>query len=85
MSADRPVRRDESSHTTMPPKYVLVIRAHLCESAVKLFGELLNGTALPRIDTNIRGSSGAARRLVVHDHPIKVFAVHPRAFARIRG
>ncbi len=27
----------------------------------------------------------AARRIVVHDHPIKVFAGHPRAFALIGG
>ncbi len=54
MSADRPVRRDESSYTTIPTEYVLVIREHSRESVVKLFGELLNGTALPRIDTNVR-------------------------------
>ena len=54
MSADCPARRDDSSYSTMPLKYVLFIREHSRTSAVKLFGELLNGTALPRIDTNVR-------------------------------
>ena len=39
MSADCPARRDKSSYTTMPLKYVLVIRAHLRELAMRLFGE----------------------------------------------
>ena len=39
MSADRPARRDGSSHTTIPSKYLLVIREHSRESAVRLFRE----------------------------------------------
>ena len=37
MSADRATRRDGSSYTTIPSQYVLVIREHPRESAVKLF------------------------------------------------
>ena len=39
MFADRSARRDDSSYTTMPLKYVLFIREHLCESAVRRFDE----------------------------------------------
>ena len=39
MSADRAVRRDDSSDTTVPLKYVLFIREHLCKSAVRRFDE----------------------------------------------
>ena len=55
------------------------------ESAVRLFDELLNETAVPRIDTTVRRSLGPARRIVRHDHPITICAGHPRAFARIGG
>ena len=50
-----------------------------------LFDELLNETAVPRINANARGSTGATRRIVVYVHPIKVFAGHPRAFVLIGG
>jgi hypothetical protein len=40
MHADRSARRDESSHTTMPSRNVLFIRAHSRESVVWLFGKL---------------------------------------------
>jgi hypothetical protein len=85
MHADRSARRDESSFTTMPSRNVLVIRAHSRTSAVRLFGNLLNETAIPQIDTNARRLLGAARRIVAHDHAIKKCAGHPRAFARISG
>jgi hypothetical protein len=39
MSADLSARRDDSSYSTMPSMYVLFIREHLCESAVRRFGE----------------------------------------------
>jgi hypothetical protein len=65
--------------------HVLVIRAHSRKSAVRLFGNLLNETAVPRIRANVRRSPGAARRVVVHDHPIHAVAGHPRAFAQIGG
>ena len=39
MSADRSARRDDSSYSTVPLKYVLFIREHLCESAVRRFDE----------------------------------------------
>ena len=39
MSADLPARRDDLSDTTIPLKYVLFIREHLCKSAVRLFDE----------------------------------------------
>ena len=42
MSADRPSRRDGSSYTIIPSKYLLVIRGHSRLSAVRLFDELLN-------------------------------------------
>ncbi len=85
MSADRPAQRDGSSYTTIPSKYVLIICGHSRQSAVMLFDELVNETAVPRINANVRGSPGATRRIVVHDHPINVFAGHPRAFAPIGG
>jgi hypothetical protein len=85
MSADRPGRRDASSYTTIPSMQLLVIRAPSRKSAVRLFGKLLNETAVPRIRANVRRSPGAARRVVVHDHPIHAFAGHPRAFAQIGG
>ncbi len=78
-------RENHPPDSTKSPKYVLVIRGHSRQSAVRLFGERLNETAVPRINTNARGSPGATRRIVVHDHPIKVFACHPRAFAPIGG
>jgi hypothetical protein len=61
MHADRSARRDESSHTTMPSRNVLFIRAHSRTSAVMLFGEFLNQPAIPRIETN-------ARRLLFAGH-----------------
>jgi hypothetical protein len=47
MHADRPVQRDGSSHTTIPSMSLLVIREHLREPTVPLFGELKqnSGTA----------------------------------------
>ena len=39
MSADRSARHEDSSYTTVPLKYELVIREHLCKSAVRRFGE----------------------------------------------
>ncbi len=56
--------------STKSPKYVLVIRGHSRQSAVRLFDELVNETAVPRINANARGSPVAARRIVVHD-PLK--------------
>ncbi len=76
MSADRPARRDGSSHTTIPSKYVLVIRGHSCQSAVRLFGGLLNETAVPRMNTNVRRSPGAVRRIVVRDYPLVAGVVY---------
>ena len=52
------------------PKYLLVIRGHSRQSAVMLFDELLNETAVPRIHANVHRSPGAARRIVVRD-PLK--------------
>jgi hypothetical protein len=40
MHADHPVQRDGSSHTTIPSISLLVIREHLRESAVMVFGEI---------------------------------------------
>ncbi len=58
----------------MPSMSLLVIREHSCESAVRLFGECLNETAIPRIDTNVRGSLGgirfALRRRIVFRAPV---------------
>jgi hypothetical protein len=62
MSADRQGRRDESSYTTIPSMQLLVIRAPSRKSAVRLFGNLLNETAVPRIRANVRRSPGAADR-----------------------
>jgi hypothetical protein len=81
MHADRLARRDGLLYATMPSMSLLVIREHSCESAVRLFGECLNETAIPRIDTNLRQSLGAARGIVVCDYANKEFAVHSRAFA----
>ena len=39
MSADRPARRDGSSYTTIPSKYLLVIRGQSRQAAVRLFTE----------------------------------------------
>ena len=78
-------REHHPPDSTKSPQYVLVIRGHSCPSAVMLFGGLLNETAVPRINANARRSPGAARRIVVYDHPIKVFAGHPRAFVLIGG
>jgi hypothetical protein len=65
----------------MSSKNLLVILAHSRKLAVRLFGKFLKETALPQIDTNLRRSPGAARGIVVYDHPNKEFAVHSRAFA----
>jgi hypothetical protein len=61
MHADCSTRRDGSSFTTIQSRIVLFIRAHSRESVVRLFGNLLNETAIPQIDTNARRSLGAAR------------------------
>jgi hypothetical protein len=82
MHADRLARRDGLLYATMPLKSLLVIREYLRESAVMLFSECLNETALPRIDTNLRQSLGAAQGIVVYDHPNKEISW---SFARIRA
>ena len=74
MSADRSARHEDSSYTTIPLKCLLVIREYSRESAVRLFDEPQKATALPQIDTNVRGSSGgirfALRRRVVFRAPV---------------
>jgi hypothetical protein len=54
MHADRLARRDGLLYATMPSMSLLVIRECSCDSAVRLFGECLNETAIRRIDTNTR-------------------------------
>ena len=55
-------RRDGSSYTTIPSMYLLVIRGPSRQSTVRLFDELLNETAIPRINANVRRSPGATDR-----------------------
>ena len=91
LTADEPecppiARRGATDRRTRPSHQSICwssagIRANrrLCRSANP------NETAVPRIHANVRRSPGATRRIVVPDHPIKVCADHPRAFAPIGG